>query len=125
MQSPASVLEALEDHLEAIGERDIDRFAASLAQDDVRFVGGDGSILEGKEIIVAAHRDWFAASDWQFVPEILSTREESGAAWALTRVRYTEKGTARIFLLLFILTSEAGAWRIAYDQSTPIKIHEE
>lgn len=115
-----SVLEALEEHLEAISERDIDRFAATLAANDVRFVGGDGRIIEGRENAIAAHRDWFMSEGWRFSPEILWTREEEGAAWALTRVEYTENGAQRMFLLLFLFVNEDGAWKLIYDQNTSI-----
>jgi ketosteroid isomerase-like protein len=115
-----SILEALEEHLESISERDIDRFAATLAAHDVRFVGGNGSIIEGRENVIAAHRDWFMDDTWRFDPQILWTREESGAAWALTRVEYRENGTARMFLLLFLFVEEDGSWRVVYDQNTPI-----
>lgn len=115
-----SVLEALEEHLEAISERDIDRFAATLAANDVRFVGGDGHVIEGRENVVAAHRDWFMTEGWRFQPEILWTREEAGAAWALMRVTYTENGSTRMFLLLFLFVDEDGTWRVVYDQNTPI-----
>jgi hypothetical protein len=56
--------------LEAIRTRDIDLFAPTLALTDVRFVGGDGRITEGRENVIAAHRDWFATEGWTFVPEI-------------------------------------------------------
>src|SRR5579884_3567909 len=96
-----SVLEALEEHIESVVTRDIDRFAATLARDDVRFVGGDGHIIEGRENVVAAHRDWFMDDRWTFRPEILWTREEAGAAWALTRVTYREADASKQFLLFF------------------------
>jgi ketosteroid isomerase-like protein len=114
------LLEALNDHLEAISLRDIDRFADTLAADDVRFVGGDGKILEGKENVVSAHREWFMAQNWRFDPEILWTREEAGTGLALTRVRYTESDRTREFLLLFIFADEDGSWKLLYDQNTPI-----
>lgn len=115
-----SVLEALEEHLESISERDIDRFAATLAADEVRFVGGDGRVIEGRENVVAAHREWFMSEGWRFEPEILWTREESGAAWALTRIEYTESEKQRMFLLLFLFVNEDGDWKLVYDQNTPI-----
>lgn len=116
----ASFLEALDEHLEAINERDIDRFAATLAQNDVRFVGGDGRIIEGRENAIAAHRDWFLDDTWVFEPELLWTREEAGAAWALTRITYREPGGERQFLLLFLFAQENGEWRLVYDQNTAI-----
>ena len=106
--------------MESITTRDIDRFAATLATDDVRFVGGDGRIIEGKDNAVAAHRDWFMQDTWTFEPEILWTREEAGAGWALTRVRYRENGEERQFLLLFLFIAEEGVWKLIYDQNTPI-----
>jgi ketosteroid isomerase-like protein len=115
-----SFLEALEEHLEAIRLRDIDRFASTLAHEDVRFVGGDGRIIEGREKAVAAHRDWFMDDGWTFEPEMLWTREERETAWALTRVTYRERQSERRFLLLFLFVQEQGEWRLVYDQNTPI-----
>ncbi len=116
----AGLLEALEEHLDAISERDIDRFSETLARDETRFVGGDGRIIEGKENIVAAHRSWFMADGWTFAPEIVWVREESGAGWALTHVQYTENGSPRAFNLLLLFVQEDGAWKLVYDQNTPI-----
>lgn len=116
-----SLLEALEEHLDAITSRDIDRFAATLAREDVRFVGGDGSIIEGRENAVAAHREWFMDDAWRFEPEILWTREEPGAACVLTRVRYIERESERHFLLYFLFVEEDGEWKLLYDQNTPIR----
>ncbi len=115
-----SVLEAFEEHLDAMAERDIDRFAATLAKEDVRFVGADGLVIEGRENVVAAHREWFMDDRWTFQPEILWTREEPGAAWVLTRVTYREPDTTRQFLLMFLFVQEHGEWRLVYDQNTPI-----
>lgn len=116
----ASLLEALNDHLDAITNRNIDAFAETIASDDLHLVGADGSIIEGRENAVAAHRDWFSNDSWTFEPEILWTREEQGAGWALTRVDYREGETQRRFLLLFLFVVEDGAWKLVYDQNTPI-----
>jgi hypothetical protein len=116
-----SFLAALSEHIEAIREREIDRFAATLTNDDeIRFVGGDGRIIEGRENAIAAHREWFADDRWTFDPEILWTREEAGAAWALTRVKYRDGNSERQFVLLFLFVQEGGEWRLLYDQNTPI-----
>lgn len=106
--------------MDAIDARDIDRFAATIAANDARFAGGNGHIIEGKENVVAAHREWFMNEAWTFEPEVLWTREEAGAGWALTRVHYTESGNARDFLLLFLFVNEDGVWKLVYDQNTPI-----
>jgi len=113
-------IEALTDHIEAIQERDIDRFAATIANDDVRFVGGDGSTIEGRENGIEAHRGWFASDDWTFDPEVLWTREGNDIALALTRVSYRERDAAKKFMLLFAFVREDGGWKFLYDQNTPI-----
>lgn len=118
--SGATLLEAFEEHVDAIKTRDIERFAATLARNDVRFVGGDGRIIEGRENVVAAHRQWFMDDRWTFDPEILWTREEAGAAWTLARVTYREAQASKQFLLLFLFVQEDGNWKVLYDQNTPI-----
>ncbi len=119
MMRSASLLEAFEEHIDAIKTRDIDRFAATLANDDVHLVGADGAVIEGRENAIAAHRDWFMNDAWTFDPEIVWTREETGAAWVLTRVTYRESGTKH-FMLMFLFVQENGEWRLVYDQNTPI-----
>ncbi len=120
MTPATSLSEALQDHFEAIAERDIDRFSATLSADDLRLVGGEGRIIHGRDNAVAAHRDWFADARWTFEPEILWMREEATAGWVLTRVRYTDAENERQFLLLLIFMNEDGAWKLVYDQNTPI-----
>lgn len=116
----ATFIEALNEHIEAIRERDIDRFAATIANDDVRFVGGDGSTIEGRENGIEAHRGWFASDDWTFDPEVLWTREGRDLALALARVSYRERGDSKQFMLLLAFVREDGGWKFLYDQNTPI-----
>lgn len=114
-------LDALTEHLDAIDQRDIDRFAVTIANDeDVRFVGTDGSVIEGRENAVEAHRGWFASEGWTFDPQILWTREEGNTGFALTRVNYSENGASRTFLLFFIFIREDETWKMLYDQSTMV-----
>lgn len=86
----------------------------------MHFVGGDGRVIEGKDNVVSAHREWFMDDRWTFEPEILWTREQSDAGWALTLVHYEEDGKTRDFLLLLLFVDEDGAWKLVYDQNTPV-----
>lgn len=70
-------------------------------------MGGNGSIVEGRENAVEVHRAWFAAEGWTFDPQILWTREEGNTGFALTRVDYTD-------------IREDGTWKMLYDQSTTV-----
>jgi ketosteroid isomerase-like protein len=117
-----TAMEAFTDHITAITERDIDLFAATLSRDDLRFVGADGSILDGYENVVAAHRDWFANEDWTFDPMVVWMRETRQMALIATWVRYVEKGAERAFVLTFGLVREPQhGWKIVFDQNTPCK----
>jgi len=120
MTEDPTFLEALTEHLDALSMRDLDRFAATLAADEVRLVGGEGGEIEGRENVIAAHREWFMDDTWIFSPELVWTHEESGAAWALARVTYTERSGKKLFWLLLLFIREDGAWKLVYDQNTPI-----
>lgn len=110
--------QALREHLDAISERDIDRFAHTLHH-DVRLIGPTGSIIHGYDDAVAAHRGWFIEGGWVFQPSVLWTEERDGAAWALTDIRYsTAQGLTR-FLLFLLFVREGDDWKLMYDQNTP------
>jgi hypothetical protein len=114
---------ALEEQLSAIRARDIDRFRATVSSsDEARVIGPTGDAIVGGEAIVGAHREWFAsASNWEFRPTIVWTRETREMAFALLRVEYDEAQRAGSrFLLSLLFVQEAGVWRMIYDQNTGI-----
>ena len=111
--------EALNEHLDAISSRDIDRFSRTLHR-DVRLIGPTGSVIHGHDDAVAAHRGWFIEGGWVFEPSIVWTQEREGAAWALTSIRYTTAGEGLTRFLLFLLfVQDGGDWKLIYDQNTP------
>lgn len=121
-RTPVGFLDALTEHLESIAERDIDRFAATISDDDdVRLIGAGGEITIGRENAVAAHREWFMSDGWSFSPEVVWTRENAESGWALARVTYRQGDDRSIFWLLLLFVAEAGTWRLIYDQATPIR----
>ncbi len=110
---------ALNDHLEAIASRNIERFSRTLHR-DVRLVGPTGSIIHGYDDAVAAHRGWFAEEGWSFEPTTLWLDQRADAAWALTSVRYIAGGALNRFLLFLLFVSTADGWKLMYDQNTPL-----
>lgn len=108
----------LAEHLRAISARDIDAFAATL-DDNPLLVGGNGSMLQGREEVLAAHRDWFATTDFTFDTEIVRKHEGRDSAWALCRVTYRTESEQSRFLLLLSFVLRGGRWKLNYDQNTP------
>jgi ketosteroid isomerase-like protein len=111
--------DTLTEHLEAISDRDIERFARTL-HPDVRLVGPNGSMIAGYDDVVAAHRGWFVEPDWTFFPTVLWTGERLQSAWALADVRYVSNGKANRFLLFLLFVRNGGQWKLLFDQNTPI-----
>ncbi len=112
----------LDEHLAAIAARDIDRFAATLSRDpQARVVGPDGSAIVGHDAIVAAHRAWFASeTDWSFQPHIVLLRTGKEFGFVLLEVDYRDETAQRRFLLSLLFTREDDAWKLFYDQNTPL-----
>ncbi len=113
---------ALATHLGAISARDIATFGATISRDpEARVVGPDGAEIIGYEAIVAAHRDWFSSSaQWSFEPQIRLVRAAEHLSFALLEVDYREGGSRQRFLLSVIFLRENGAWKLWYDQNTPL-----
>lgn len=112
----------LDRHLNAISSRDIAAFEATVA-DEVRLVGTDGNVIEGRVDAVEAHRQWFADPSWRFDPYVMFSDTKDGVGWALARVRYeSAEGASELCLFLLFTRDEAdGLWRLSYDQGTAVK----
>lgn len=110
--------QALAEHLDAIAHRDIDRFARTLHH-DVRLIGPTGSMIQGYDDAVAAHRGWFIEGGWVFEPSIVWTDERADAAWALTSIRYSTSHGLNRFLLFLLFVRDGEHWKLIYDQNTP------
>jgi hypothetical protein len=112
---------ALERHIGAITNRDIDEFAATVAK-DVCLVGTDGNLIAGAAAAIAAHRDWFADPTWRFdASDRVTVAAGDGAGWALIRVRYETTDSSHRFVLFLLFTRQPeGDWRLVYDQGTSI-----
>ncbi|PRY57126.1 uncharacterized protein (TIGR02246 family) [Knoellia remsis] len=124
----ARQLEArVDDHLNAITERDLTAYASTL-HEDVVLIFPDGSSVEGKDAVVALHDQLFTDGDsWrQDFLDVDSTVSGCRTAW--TRVEYTyiayapdgtELGRSHALFTL-TWTREGGTWLVLADQNTKI-----
>ena len=112
--------EALREHLAAIQDRDIERFAATLSHsEDVQVIGPDAGAVRGYDAVLAAHRGWFSSPfAWTFQPKVVWKQVTPQMGAALLDVDYREDGTRKEFLLLTLFRREPEGWRFLYDQNT-------
>ena len=115
--------EAVERHLAAVRERDLDGFLATV-HDDVSVVLVNGRLVEGREAVAAFHRDWFADPDWSWSLSPVRLRTAGDTGVALFAVDYRDlDGNGQPYELRYLLSlsfarQDGGAWLLLHDQNT-------
>lgn len=114
-------LAALDRHLAAVADRNIDAFTPTVGA-HVRLVGTSGTIIDGYDAAVAAHREWFASGDWHLdASDRVFASSDGNVGWALVRVRLIrDVGTDHFNLFLLFAREGDGVWRLQYDQGTTV-----
>jgi hypothetical protein len=114
-------LGALDRHLAAMAERNIDAFTPTVGA-RVRLAGTSGTVIDGYDAAVAAYGEWFAAGEWRLdASDRVFARSDGNVGWALVRVRVErDVGTEHFNLFLLFERENDGVWRLQYDQGTTI-----
>lgn len=120
---------ALDAHLAAVSSRNLEALVPTLTRrPDLTLLLPDGKKLDTRQQFIELHREWFATQDegrWE--GEVVRVIETAELAHALVRYRYSsrqETGQRRISESWLTLTFalEDGAWRLVFDQNTPISV---
>lgn len=117
---------ALEAHLQAIRQRDLDALADTVTTgDELILIFPNGSRTDTREEYLDFHRSWFADTGWRMHVELLHVIERPALGLALMKYRYestTPDGEPRTSINYVAMTfaKEDGAWRLVFDQNTPI-----
>lgn len=116
--------DALEEHLNALQAKDVERFGNTLG-DDVIVVDGKGALVRGTDAVCTSHAEWFRMADpWRFNYDVVFTRElGASAGLALLDVTYRhtpDAQPARFMLSLVFERETSGRWSFVYDQNTPL-----
>ena len=81
-------------------------------------------MTRGSQRVAASHAEWFSVPEtWTFDYEVVATRERDNWALALLHVTYRhtpDSQPSRFFLSLVFERGDDGAFRLAYDQNTPL-----
>lgn len=117
---------ALERHLRAIRERNLEALALTLPRDDLLLVMADGKVERRTSAFLAAHRDWFRSTDWTLEVTPIQVWEEGDTGIAVLRLDYRETPSDRPWvkqpsILTLVFQPRQGEWVMVLDQNTPVR----
>lgn len=118
--------QALQRHLKAVQERDLDTFLTTIANNgSLAVILPNGDYLHEYQDIVELHREWFADPDWRLEVELVNQRESSAMASALCLVTYKDVDEAGEplqyqYFLNLIFAKQGSQWLLVHDQNTII-----
>ncbi len=86
-----SFADTLHTHLQAIQQRNLDAFLATLTLDEtISVILPNGTLIETRRAFVDFTRDWFADPDWRMTVDPVRTIETSEMGIALLSVIYDD-----------------------------------
>lgn len=127
-EAAPSFKQALQQHLDAILDKDLDAYVPTLtASDDLMLIFPAGELIDTREGIIEFHRNWFADDNWVMEPEVVKTIVGSDQATAVLRYQYrdTADGEPRSSWLVLVFQLEDDQWRLVHDQNTRIMSQDE
>lgn len=114
--------EALQRHLRAIQERNLEALADTLAPDELVLIMADGKLVRSTREFLEAHRGWFAMENWTLDVQPVKTFEAADLAVAVLRLEYREPPATRSeSFLTLVFQRRDGKWLMVQDQNTPIR----
>ncbi|MCL2438279.1 MAG: nuclear transport factor 2 family protein [Coriobacteriia bacterium] len=115
---------ALESHLEAVRERDIEAFSSFLHPSHNSIVIlPNGTKLEGYEDILGFHKEWFKDTDWRMDVQTLDVFSVDYVGYALLDVTYHDidqegKPYTMSYYLSLLFEKIDDRWILLRDQNT-------
>jgi uncharacterized protein (TIGR02246 family) len=105
-----SFREALQRHLDAIQNRDLDALAGTL----------------GEDALVEAHRAWFERPHWSLHATPVEVQESAGIGYAVLHLLYCEDAPGKPARrqqshLTLVFEKQDGRWLMVLDQNIPIR----
>lgn len=114
---------ALDRHLAAIADRDLEAFKASVTDNPTLYtVVQKGHAFTTPAETIALHEDWFKRDDWSWKGEVVHKIVGEDVSVALIKYDYQDSPDAKPVStwLTFVFRIEDGEWRLVHDQNTLI-----
>jgi ketosteroid isomerase-like protein len=113
---------ALESHLQAIQERNLEALADTVAPERLVLIMANGKLVRTTQEFLEAHRGWFAMQNWTLQAQQVEVFESSDLAVAVLRLDYREPPDVKSeSYLTLVFQRRGGKWLMVQDQNTPIK----
>jgi hypothetical protein len=114
---------AVQDHLDAIANRDLDAFKVNLTRGDTLYtIVQNGHAFTTPKELVDIHEQWFKDPNWVWNGSVVHKVVGDDVAMALIRYEYRATPDAEPFStwLLYVFQLQDGKWRIVHDQNTAL-----
>lgn len=114
---------ALQKHFDAISNRDIEAFKASLTRGRSLYtIVQNGHAFTTPEEIAAIHEEWFKDPKWIWEPTVIHKVVGADMAMAVIKYDYRPKVEDKPLTswLTYVFELQDGAWRIVHDQNTAL-----
>jgi hypothetical protein len=114
---------ALQEHLDAIANRDIEAFKSHLTRGDKLYtIVQNGQAFTTPSELIAIHEQWFNDQNWIWEGSVVHKLVGEDMAMALVKYQYRAKAEDEPFStwLLYIFQLQEGEWRLVHDQNTAL-----
>ncbi len=114
---------ALQQHFDAISNRDIEAFAAHLTRDKTLYtIVQNGHAFTTPAETIEIHKQWFEDPDWIWEGRVFHKVVGEDVAMALVKYDYRAKANDAPFTswLTYVFQLQDGEWRIVHDQNTAL-----
>ena len=114
---------ALQQHFEAIANRDIEAFKSHLTRGETLYtIVQNGYAFKTPSETIEIHKQWFKDLNWTWNATIVHKVVGEDVAMALIKYEYHPKADAAPFStwLTYVLQLQENQWRIVHDQNTAL-----
>jgi ketosteroid isomerase-like protein len=117
---------ALEKHLKAIRERDLDAFRNTISSSDMAVITSDGRLVRDRARFLKMHGEWFESKTWSLEVGEAFVQEWQGVALAVLALEYFDQPPGSPPLreksyLTLVFAKRDGRWEMVFDQNTPCR----
>lgn len=114
---------ALQQHFDAITNRDLNAFKARLTQNKTLYtIVQNGHAFTTPEQLIALHEEWFKDPNWIWEGSVVHKVVGEDMAMAVVKYSYraSAKDTPLETWLTYVFVLEGGQWKIVHDQNTAL-----